>query len=88
MRCPFCKKNNDKVVDSRKSPDELSIRRRRECVECGKRFKQVSKSHLTSHGLTPKEYKEKHGISLGQALVSKDLSAKRRKVAKEKGLGK
>ncbi len=38
MRCPFCKKDNDKVVDSRKSPDELSIRRRRECVECGKRF--------------------------------------------------
>lgn len=38
MRCPFCRKDNDKVVDSRKGPDDLSIRRRRECVECGKRF--------------------------------------------------
>ncbi len=38
MRCPFCKKDNDKVVDSRKGPDDLSIRRRRECVECGRRF--------------------------------------------------
>ncbi len=38
MRCPFCKEDNDKVVDSRKSPDDLSIRRRRECLECGKRF--------------------------------------------------
>ena len=38
MRCPFCKQDKDKVVDSRKSPDELSIRRRRECLECGKRF--------------------------------------------------
>lgn len=38
MKCPFCKEDNDKVVDSRKSPDDLSIRRRRECLECGKRF--------------------------------------------------
>ena len=57
------------------------------CLECGKEFRQIAKSHLGSHGLTPKEYKKKHGIPLGQALVAKDLSAKRRKVAKEKGLG-
>lgn len=57
------------------------------CLECGREFKQLSKRHLTSHALTPKEYKKKHGIPPGQALVSKDLSAKRRKVAKEKGLG-
>ena len=38
MKCPFCKEDNDKVVDSRKSPDDLSIRRRRECLECEKRF--------------------------------------------------
>ena len=36
MICPFCKKDNDKVVDSRVSGS--SIRRRRECCECGKRF--------------------------------------------------
>ena len=57
------------------------------CLECGKEFKQLSKRHLASHGLTAKEYKKKHGIPLGQALTAKDLSAKRRKVAKEKGLG-
>jgi len=57
------------------------------CLECGREFKQLGKSHLASHDLTAKEYKKKHGIPLGQALVSKDLSAKRRKVAKEKGLG-
>ena len=38
MKCPFCKEDSDKVVDSRKSPDDLSIRRRRECLECGKRY--------------------------------------------------
>ena len=36
MKCPFCKKSGDKVVDSRSSGD--SIRRRRECNHCGKRF--------------------------------------------------
>ncbi len=38
MKCPFCGHLEDKVVDSRASSDEASIRRRRECLECGKRF--------------------------------------------------
>ncbi|MFZ5801933.1 MAG: transcriptional regulator NrdR [Candidatus Omnitrophota bacterium] len=38
MRCPFCKKENDKVIDSRSSNDGLVIRRRRECEACGRRY--------------------------------------------------
>ncbi len=38
MNCPFCTKNNDRVVDSRESRDGGTIRRRRECLECGRRF--------------------------------------------------
>ncbi|MDH3493927.1 MAG: transcriptional regulator NrdR [Acidobacteriota bacterium] len=38
MRCPFCDKTEDKVVDSREAKDGDSIRRRRECLGCGKRF--------------------------------------------------
>ncbi len=38
MRCPFCKKDNDKVIDTRPSEDGSAIRRRRECLGCGKRF--------------------------------------------------
>ncbi len=38
MNCPFCTKNNDRVVDSRESRDGATIRRRRECLECGRRF--------------------------------------------------
>jgi transcriptional repressor NrdR len=38
MRCPFCSKNNDRVVDSRESRDGVTIRRRRECLECRRRF--------------------------------------------------
>ena len=38
MKCPFCGHQEDKVVDSRASSDGVSIRRRRECLGCGKRF--------------------------------------------------
>jgi transcriptional repressor NrdR len=38
MRCPFCSENRDRVVDSRESRDGDTIRRRRECLSCGRRF--------------------------------------------------
>ena len=38
MRCTKCGGINDKVVDSRESKDGLSVRRRRECLDCGHRF--------------------------------------------------
>ena len=38
MKCPFCGFINDKVVDSRETKEGESIRRRRECVSCGRRF--------------------------------------------------
>lgn len=38
MNCPFCSKDNDKVVDSRSSSGGAIIRRRRQCLACGKRF--------------------------------------------------
>ena len=38
MRCPFCGDQESKVVDSRRSEDGLSIRRRRECLVCQRRF--------------------------------------------------
>jgi transcriptional repressor NrdR len=38
MRCPFCRVDNDRVIDSRAGDDGTSIRRRRECLDCKKRF--------------------------------------------------
>ena len=38
MKCPFCGFADSKVVDSRPTDEDLSIRRRRECLSCGKRF--------------------------------------------------
>ena len=38
MKCPFCSFEDSKVVDSRPTDEGTSIRRRRECLHCGKRF--------------------------------------------------
>jgi transcriptional repressor NrdR len=38
MKCPFCGQLGDKVVDSRESKEGEVIRRRRECLDCGRRF--------------------------------------------------
>ena len=49
MKCPFCGHEEDKVVDSRASSDGASIRRRRECLKCGKRF--TTYEHLEAQPL-------------------------------------
>ncbi|MCM8787293.1 MAG: transcriptional regulator NrdR [Candidatus Omnitrophica bacterium] len=38
MKCPFCGHNEDKVIDSRETSEGMAIRRRRECLNCNKRF--------------------------------------------------
>ncbi len=38
MKCPFCSFDEDKVIDSRSSNEGKSVRRRRECISCKKRF--------------------------------------------------
>ncbi len=46
MRCPFCGATEDRVVDSRESREGEAIRRRRECVCCGRRFTSYEKIEL------------------------------------------
>ena len=43
MRCLFCGHTESKVIDSRQADDGTTIRRRRECLECGKRFTTYEK---------------------------------------------
>ena len=43
MKCPFCSHENTRVIDSRPAEDNKSIRRRRVCDECGKRFTTYEK---------------------------------------------
>lgn len=46
MRCPYCSKENSKVIDTRESED--AIRRRRECIECGHRYTTYERVAQTS----------------------------------------
>lgn len=44
MRCPYCKYEDSKVIDSRASNEGRVVRRRRECLECARRF--TTKEHV------------------------------------------
>ena len=47
MHCPFCRHPDSRVVDSRTAEDGSSIRRRRECPNCNKRFPTLEIASLT-----------------------------------------
>jgi predicted transcriptional regulator len=52
------------------------------CLECGAEFKQLTQTHLSSHGMSPTEYKKKYGFSKGTPLYAKSLT----QAAKKRGL--
>lgn len=43
MKCPFCKKENDRVIDSRTANEGYAVRRRRQCESCGRRYTTYEK---------------------------------------------
>ena len=47
MYCPFCRHPDSRVIDSRTSDDGVSIRRRRQCPECGRRFSTLETASLS-----------------------------------------
>ena len=55
MKCPFCDEQEDKVIDSRISKDGDSIRRRRECISCKKRFTTHEKIEDTLPSIIKKD---------------------------------
>ena len=55
MKCPFCAHIEDKVVDSRESKEGEVIRRRRECLSCGKRFTSYERIDQIPHLVVKKD---------------------------------
>jgi transcriptional repressor NrdR len=55
MKCPFCSMPDTKVIDTRLSESEGSIRRRRECEKCGKRFTTFERIENTPIAVIKKE---------------------------------
>ncbi len=55
MKCPFCAHVEDKVVDSRESKEGRVIRRRRECLSCGRRFTSYERIDQIPHLVVKKD---------------------------------
>ena len=62
------------AVDAAKSIKDNSVT----CLVCGKKSRVLTKRHLASHGMTPKEYREKFGLKKGIPLMCKTLVRARR----------
>jgi transcriptional repressor NrdR len=48
MKCPFCREDNDRVIDSRGAQEGFAIRRRRECLSCRRRYTTYERIETTS----------------------------------------
>jgi transcriptional repressor NrdR len=55
MKCPFCRLDNDRVIDSRASDDGFAIRRRRECSGCKRRYTTYERVERTSVKVVKKD---------------------------------
>ncbi len=55
MRCPYCHHNDSKVIDSRDTPDNDGIRRRRECLKCNLRFTTYERVQPVSISIVKKD---------------------------------
>ena len=81
VRCPYCSEDSDKVVDSRASVDGDAIRRRRECLECGRRFttyERLEPIPLTVRkrsGVTEPFDRDKLSRGLVQAVAGRAVAA-------------
>jgi transcriptional repressor NrdR len=82
VRCPVCSSLDDKVVDSRLADDGAAIRRRRECLECGRRFTTFER--LEEMSLTVvKRSGERQPFSRAKIVAGMQAAAKNRPITVE-----
>ena len=77
MYCPFCRHPDSRVIDSRTSDDGLSIRRRRQCPECGGRFsttETASLSVIKRSGVTEPFSREKVVLGVRKACQGRPVT--------------
>jgi predicted transcriptional regulator len=80
--------SDDSLSYLRENPLRSIQRNQVICLESGKPYKLLSNRHLALYGMTPREYKKKWGIPMTMPLSSRSLTNRRRKLAKELGMGK
>lgn len=83
MRCPFCQSEDTQVLDTRSNPDTNSIRRRRKCVTCDKRFTTYEKVELRMPRLVKKDG-SRTDFDRDKLTGSMMLALRKRQVATDK----
>jgi len=77
MYCPFCRHPDSRVIDSRTSDDGVSIRRRRQCPECGRRFSTLETASLSvikRSGVTEPFSREKIAVGVKKACQGRPVT--------------
>ena len=80
--------SGDSLSFLRQNPLKSIQRNQVICLESGSSYKLLSNRHLALYGMTPREYKKKWGIPMTTPLSARSLTNRRRKLAKELGMGK
>lgn len=81
VRCPYCKQDDDRVVDSRTADDGAAIRRRRECLACGRRYTTFERleplplSIVKRAGTKEPFDRAKLARGIGQAVAGRPIAA-------------
>ena len=83
MRCPFCGSDDTQVLDTRSNPDTNSIRRRRKCAACDKRFTTYEKVELRMPRLVKKDGTRTE-YERDKLMGSMMLALRKRQVATDK----
>lgn len=82
MRCPYCKDDDDRVVDTRSSDGGTVIRRRRECMSCGRRFTSNEKVEQINV-MVIKKTGEKEHFDISKVIKSVEIACRKRPIASE-----
>ncbi|MEO8204027.1 MAG: transcriptional regulator NrdR [Betaproteobacteria bacterium] len=83
MRCPFCQSEDTQVLDTRSNPDTNSIRRRRKCASCDKRFTTYEKVELRMPRLVKKDG-SRTDFDRDKLMGSMMIALRKRQVATDK----
>jgi transcriptional repressor NrdR len=83
VRCPFCQSEDTQVLDTRSNPDTNSIRRRRKCASCDKRFTTYEKVELRMPRLVKKDG-SRTDFDRDKLMGSMMIALRKRQVATDK----
>mgnify|MGYP006449366257 CR=1 FL=1 len=79
MICPYCKTDKDKVIDTRSSEGGLEIRRRRECLNCSRRFTSYEKVDYITVKVLKKDNSEQ-AFDIRKVISSIDIACRKSQI--------